>query len=153
MKYVDTILEPGETLRYRTSVSRMVYQWPALITIFIGWIFFQSNDWGNPAFDRLACAGFAFCAFILFRTWLKRLRTEIAVTDRRIIYKVGIGRRSTEELNMDAIARVCLRQSFVGRWFDFGVVEVDGAVWSESFLVDSPLALRASMTRSGGDHA
>ena len=44
--------------------------------------------------------------------WFKRWTTEIAVTDKRIIYKTGFIKRHTEEMNMDKVASVDVDQSF-----------------------------------------
>jgi uncharacterized membrane protein YdbT with pleckstrin-like domain len=50
--------------------------------------------------------------------------TEIAVTDRRIIYKRGFINRHTEEMNMDKVASVDVDQSILGRILDYGTVHV-----------------------------
>jgi hypothetical protein len=149
------IMEPGEVLRYRTSLSRMIYRWPALIAILITWGLFQWNDWHNPSVVALAFLAFIFCSLNFFRVWIRRLMTEVAVTDRRIIHKTGFLWRSTEELNMESIESINVKQSIIGRMLDYGFVVVrgSGSTWSGgTFIVDSPLALRATMTRSGGSH-
>ena len=46
--------------------------------------------------------------------WFIRWITEIAVTDRRIIYKRGFINRHTEEMNMDKVASVDVDQSILG---------------------------------------
>ena len=188
-RYVDLALEPGEVLRHRTTLSRIIYKWPAIITIAVTWMLFQANEWGDPNFDTLAFFGFALCACLFMSTWTERYTTEIAVTSRRLIYKTGFVRRTTDELNMDKIASVKLNQSTWGRWLDYGDIRVNGVWggdwgvrqsapwrWWYIFLpplwvffllrrlvrgnsrnlplpVDSPLALRASMTQSGGANA
>ena len=51
--------------------------------------------------------------------WFKRFGTEIAVTDRRAIYKTGLVQRDTTEINMAKIESVDVRQSMIGRFFGF----------------------------------
>jgi uncharacterized membrane protein YdbT with pleckstrin-like domain len=58
----------------------------------------------------------------LFRQWI----TEIAVTDRRIIYKRGFIRRVTAEMNMDKVESVDVTQSILGRLLDYGSIHVRG---------------------------
>ena len=56
--------------------------------------------------------------------WFIRWITEIAVTDRRIIYKRGFITRHTDEMNMDKVASVDVDQSILGRMLDYGTVHV-----------------------------
>jgi uncharacterized membrane protein YdbT with pleckstrin-like domain len=58
--------------------------------------------------------------------WLKRFGTEIAVTNRRVIYKTGLIRRHTTEINMDKIESVDVDQSVLGRLFGYGTVTIRG---------------------------
>ena len=58
--------------------------------------------------------------------WFIRWITEIAVTDRRIIYKRGFITRHTEEMNMDKVASVDVDQSILGRMLDYGTIHVMG---------------------------
>jgi PH (Pleckstrin Homology) domain-containing protein len=114
------------------------------------------NAWDDQRVVGWAICAFLFCGFFFFTKWQRRLLTEIAVTDRRIIYKTGewTGSRSTDEVNLEAIRGVSLRQNTFDRWFDYGYVIVDDGSWSGSgFCIDSPLAMGATMTQSGGGHA
>jgi hypothetical protein len=56
-------------------------------------------------------AGFAVLTAI--KEWLEQWITEIAVTDRRVIYKTGLIRQ-TAEMNMDKIESVKVDQSLLG---------------------------------------
>ena len=58
--------------------------------------------------------------------WFIRWITEIAVTDRRVIYKRGFITRHTEEMNMDKVESVDVDQSILGRLLDYGTVHVIG---------------------------
>jgi uncharacterized membrane protein YdbT with pleckstrin-like domain len=93
------------------------------------------------------------------RAWFIRWITEIAVTDRRIIYKRGFINRHTEEMNMDKVASVDVDQSILGRVLDYGTIHVLGTGGAQSVddgnrargiehlhLIASPLALRNAIT-------
>src|SRR5215203_5016236 len=64
--------------------------------------------------ERIAAGG----ANAAVPAWLKRFGTEIAVTDRRVIYKTGLVQRDTTEINMAKIESVDVSQSILGRVFD-----------------------------------
>ena len=80
----------------------------------------------------------------MFPAWLRRLSTEIAVTDRRIILKRGLIQRHTIEINMDKVESVDVDQSILGRIFDYGTVTVHGTGAGIEPLcnVSAPIALR-----------
>jgi uncharacterized membrane protein YdbT with pleckstrin-like domain len=72
------------------------------------------------------------------------LSTEIAVTDRRIIYKRGLIQRHTIEINMDKVESVDVDQSILGRLFDYGTITVRGTGEGIEPLrnISTPIALR-----------
>ena len=91
--------------------------------------------------------------------WFIRWITEIAVTDRRIIYKRGFIYRHTAEMNMDKVASVDVDQSILGRMLDYGTVHVFGIGAGQTtdgnnrvrgiehlHRIASPLALRNAIT-------
>src|SRR5829696_7458968 len=85
----------------------------------------------------------ALAGVLLFiPAWLKR--TEIAVTDRRVIYKTGLVQRETTEINMAKIESVDVSQSILGRVFDFGTLTIRGTgeTIEELRNIASPLQFR-----------
>jgi uncharacterized membrane protein YdbT with pleckstrin-like domain len=76
--------------------------------------------------------------------WFVRVSTEIVVTDKRIIHKVGWIARRTEEINITKVETVDVAQGIVGRIFDFGTVLIKGigGSWEPLRRVASPLQLR-----------
>ena len=63
---------------------------------------------------------------LLIQQWLQCWVTEIAVTNRRVIYKKGLIRRQTNEMNMDKVESVKIDQSILGRMLDYGSVTILG---------------------------
>ena len=63
---------------------------------------------------------------LLIQQWFRWWITEIAVTDRRVIYKKGLVRRQTNEMNMDKVESVKINQSILGRLLDYGDVPILG---------------------------
>jgi uncharacterized membrane protein YdbT with pleckstrin-like domain len=150
MNYIDSILEPGETVRFRTTVSWTIYV--PTILLAIGALAITA---AAASFADLAFLGW-FAAIILalaaigafFRAWFRRWTTEIAVTDRRIILKRGLIRRHTVEMNMQKVESVDVDQTLVGRLFNYGNVTIRGT--GSSFeplrMIDEPLKLRTTVT-------
>ena len=146
MSYVNSVLQPGENLQALSTLHWLVYG-RALIALVAALAFFIASrqvrpEWRN--FPGIA-AVFAAVAIILFvPAWLRRLGTEIAVTDRRIILKRGLIQRHTIEINMDKVESVDVDQSILGRIFDYGTVTVHGTGAGIEPLsnVSAPIALR-----------
>jgi uncharacterized membrane protein YdbT with pleckstrin-like domain len=60
-------------------------------------------------------------AFVLaFRAWFIRWTTEIAVTDRRVIFRRGFIQWHTDEMHMDKIESADVDQSVLGRLLNYG---------------------------------
>jgi uncharacterized membrane protein YdbT with pleckstrin-like domain len=78
---------------------------------------------------------------------LHQLGTEIAVTDRRVIYKRGFINRYTVEMNVSKIETVDVDQSFWGRLLGYGTVIVrgTGAGIEPLRMVTNPMALRSAI--------
>jgi uncharacterized membrane protein YdbT with pleckstrin-like domain len=150
MSYVDSILEPGETIRYRTKVSWTVYT-PALLlalcalaALIAGSIY---TDMVNIGW--FAAIVFALAAIVAFvPAWFRRWTTEIAVTDRRVILKRGLIRRHTVEMNMQKVESVDIDQTLAGRLFNYGNISIrgTGSTFETLRLIDSPLKLRTTVT-------
>jgi uncharacterized membrane protein YdbT with pleckstrin-like domain len=150
MSYVDSILEPGEHIRYRTTVSSTVYFPALLLAVFaFGFLIVGANHRDTEEFFwflTIVSAIAAIGAFI--PAWFRRLTTEIAVTDRRIILKRGFIRRSTIEMNMQKVESIDVDQTLAGRLFNYGNVTIrgTGSSFATLRLIDSPLKLRTSVT-------
>ena len=149
MDYVERILQPGEQVRHISSIHWIVY-WPgvavALLAVVAYWF---SETRYLTGFWRYTGYALALVAVILLvQQWFQWWITEIAVTDRRVIYKKGLIRRHTNEMNMDKVESVQIDQSVLGRLLDYGDVTILGT--GEGFetlrTVANPIELRNSIT-------
>jgi uncharacterized membrane protein YdbT with pleckstrin-like domain len=150
MSYVDRILEPGETIRYRTTVSWTIYAPAILLAIGAAAAAIAGAAYSDYAkLWWLVAIVLAIAAAVTFiPAWFRRWTTEIAVTDRRIILKRGLIRRHTIEMNMQKVESVDIDQTLIGRLFNFGNVAIRGTGSSFETLrtIDSPLKLRTTVT-------
>ena len=89
----------------------------------------------------LGCLG-AF--WKLLSAWITQWTTEIAVTDKRIIHKVGLIQRKTIEMNMSRVESVSVDQSIHGRLLGYGDISVrgTGSGLSPFILIAHPLEFR-----------
>ncbi|HUI95010.1 MAG TPA: PH domain-containing protein [Xanthobacteraceae bacterium] len=152
MSYVRNVLQPGETIRYTTTIHWIIYLPGLLLLVLSGlayWMAFQPVT-GSAYRVWLSIAGFmlACSAIALFVAWFRRWTTEMAVTNRRIIFKRGFIRRHTIEMNLDKVESVDVDQSLLGRIFDYGDILVRGVgVGIEPLKnIGSPIAFRNHVT-------
>jgi uncharacterized membrane protein YdbT with pleckstrin-like domain len=151
MSYVEGVLQPGEQVRHISSIHWIVF-WPgvavALLAVAAYW--FGDTRLLPTAWLYTAYALALVAVFLLVQKWYQRWITEIAVTNRRVIYKRGFVRRETNEMNMDKVESVQVDQSVIGRMFDFGTVKILGT--GEGFealrTISSPIKLRNSIITS-----
>src|SRR3954449_7701582 len=150
MSYVQRVLQPGEEVRHTASIHWVVY-WPGALVLILAIVVYGYAHTGQHAtrvWDIVA-AGLAVIALgFLFREWFTWWTTEIAVTNRRIIYKEGFIRRNTVEMHMDKVESVDVDQSILGRLFDYGdvIIHGTGAGLEPLPYIDHPLELRNHIT-------
>jgi uncharacterized membrane protein YdbT with pleckstrin-like domain len=149
MGYVQDVLQPGEQVRRISSIHWIGY-WPGvaflLLAVVAYWLSETRLLQGIWRYAAYALAGIG--VVLLIQQWLRWWVTEIAVTDRRVIYKKGLIRRHTNEMNMDKVESVQIDQSVLGRLLDYGDVTILGT--GEGFetlrTVANPIELRNSIT-------
>jgi hypothetical protein len=94
-------------------------------------------------------AGILLSAAVTVRT------SELVITDRRVLIKVGFIQRRTFEMFISKIESVAVFQSMMGRLFDYGTVEIRGTGGSsESFAtIAAPLPFRDAiqLVQSGSE--
>jgi uncharacterized membrane protein YdbT with pleckstrin-like domain len=148
--YVDSVLQPGETVAFRSNIHWLIYLRAAVLALLVVaglvWWLLVRNDPEQtkiPAWGLMAFGGFfAITSFI--GAWFTRWTTEIAATDRRIIYKRGFVRRITIEMNMDKVESIDVHQSILGRIFNYGdiVVRGTGTGLEPLRMIEKPIAFR-----------
>jgi uncharacterized membrane protein YdbT with pleckstrin-like domain len=154
MRYVDHVLQPGETIRHVTSVSRLGYLeglvlWLIAIVLLVYLAPWSQHSPGLALAAWIAvAAAFIVGAVLLIRQWWRRFTTEVAVTDRRIIYKTGFINRHTVEMHMDKVESVDVDQTILGRLLNYGDVTIRGTgeTMERLTMIDHPIELRNHIT-------
>jgi uncharacterized membrane protein YdbT with pleckstrin-like domain len=140
MSYVNSVLQPGERVVVRGRLHWIVY-WHAIALLVLGLVLLaweQSLGASAMLMQITAVVFFVLVVVSFAYAWFIRWITEIAVTDRRIIYKRGFITRHTAEMNMDKVASVDVDQSILGRMLDYGTVHVLGTGGAPSADRDRP---------------
>ena len=153
MSYLQRILQPGETLRYVGRLHWIIYL-PGLvlfaIAVAVSVVIVATNEPGNLMPYLLGILEVLMLASLLtlLAAAVRRWTTEIAVTDRRVIFKRGLIRRHTVEMNMDKVETVDVDQSLAGRLLGYGDIVVRGTGSSiEPFRkIAAPLDFRNQVT-------
>jgi uncharacterized membrane protein YdbT with pleckstrin-like domain len=143
--YVDTNLNAGEDVVYRTGTHPIVYLVPAffiLLGIGLGGFGLRSVGLAVLALGVLALAG----------AWIRQWSSEFAVTNRRVIVKVGLISRRTIEINMSKVESIEVNQDIFGRILNYGTILVIGTGGTkEPFdLISEPLAFRRAVQSQQG---
>ena len=153
MRYVRRVLQPGETIVYSTKLHWIVYLWAIFLLIIClalaiaAWS--QADKQNISLALAIAAAIFALLALSsAFRAFIRRTTTELAITDRRVIYKTGLIARHTVEMNRRQVESVDVNQSVPGRMIGYGTIIVRGTGGSLEPMrqIDSPLTFRNYIT-------
>lgn len=150
MGYVASVLRPDEKLTYETALSWAMYI-PGLIALAAAVIvYFVAKAFALPWYWSEIVGGVLALGaiYMLAREWFERWTTEIAITNKRIILKRGFIRRDTVEMSIDRVESVDVKQSLLGRVFDYGDVIVRGTGTGMAPIrkIDSPLKFRSHVT-------
>ena len=144
MSYIKHVLQPGEIIRYQGSVHWILCLLPLFLAVVA-----VAAAFGPQGFI-VAAICFAVAIVLALRAWFIRWTTEIAVTDRRVIYAQGFIQRRSVEVHMDKIESVDVDQSVLGRLFNYGNVTIHGTGTTLEPLrdIDRPIEFRNQVTAS-----
>jgi len=146
MSYVQKTLQPGELLIYRTSLHWIVFV-PSIGGIAAGLaIHFYAGQLGTMS-GVVSNAGLALVivgVVMGISVWIQYISTEMAITNRRVIAKVGFIWRRTIEMERQKVESVSVNQSILGRILDYGTIIVrgTGSTLEPMSNIDSPMEFR-----------
>lgn len=136
MGYVENNLISDEYVTYRARLHWIVMLWPtivAAILAFGGVIMLVSTvavrnqqDVSSGAIAGVSILVFALGAVVFLLGWLRRASSEFAVTNKRVIFKIGVLRKRTAEMFLNKIESIGADQGIAGRVFGYGTIVVRG---------------------------
>jgi len=151
MKYLQRVLQPGETVVHESRLHPLIFL-PALLLLALAIaLLVASMQFTGDVKIGLQAAAAIFAVFAIAswaRAAIRRATTELAVTDRRVIYKAGLLARHTLEMNRSKVESVDVDQSILGRIFGFGTIIVRGTGGSLEpiRMISDPLTFRSHIT-------
>jgi uncharacterized membrane protein YdbT with pleckstrin-like domain len=154
MRYVDHVVQPGETIRYVTGVSWAGYLpglalWLIAVVLFLAVAPWSQDSAAIALVGWIAVtAAFVVGAVLLIKHWWQRFTVEIAVTDRRVIYREGFIRRHSFEMHLDKVESVEVEQTILGRVFNYGDITIRGTgdTMERAEMIDRPIDFRNHVT-------
>ncbi len=148
MSYVEKTLQPGEMIVHRTRLHWIVFL-PAIVVLIAGLLAFALGPRaeGEMLVKLVRTLGLAMIVFSLIlavSVWIQFISTEMAITNRRVVAKVGFIWRRTIEMERQKVESVSVDQSIVGRLLDYGTIIVrgTGSTLEPMANIDSPLEFR-----------
>src|SRR5512143_1587316 len=115
MSYIDSNLLEGERVVFRTRLHWLLFLGPVILTIFVlfpmAW-FLASGTWKNYAWLPLVLG-----LLIILAAFIKRQSSDFAVTNKRIMMKVGVFRMHSIGLLLSKVEAIAVDQSLLGRIF------------------------------------
>ena len=152
MNYVERVLQPDETVLHAARLHWFIYLKAILLLILalVCVVLASGSDapgiaiplWIGAAVFGVVGAWSGLVAFI------RQATTELALTDRRVIYKTGLFKRHTMEMNRSKVETVGVDQSVLGRLLNYGTVIVRGTGGSFEPIpqIEDPLRFRNHIT-------
>ncbi|MEO6748261.1 MAG: PH domain-containing protein [Casimicrobiaceae bacterium] len=158
MSYIDSNLLAGEQVVFRTRLHWLLFLVPVLVCVVVllpaAW-FVAHSTWSGYAWTPVALA-----AVILLAAFIKRQSSDFAVTNKRVMMKVGVLSTRSIELLLNKIEAITVNQNFTGRIFGYGDIVVTGSGGTrEAFShIEAPLEFRRAVqsvtdTQSGAARA
>lgn len=164
--YVNAVLGKGERVEYQAQVALSSY-WLALP--FGGLCLLSATAMIVMASSGTSVEG-ALMGSKVYGLWaalailpplLTRQTSELVITNRRIIAKVGLLRRRSIEVNLEKIESIRVDQGPVARLMDYGNVHIIGTGGSQQPIrrIAAPLAFRRQFDEvlqragRGSDHS
>lgn len=91
-------------------------------------------------------------AVILLWPFLARKSTELVITDKRVIVKLGLVSTHSIEIRFEKIETVRVTQGLIGRMLNFGDITITGTGSTFDPIPDitNPLAFRAALNQAMG---
>src|SRR6202012_564645 len=137
-------LLPNEEITYRARLHRIIYFLPDCILLVAILVGLGGGGW-------IAAGGGAAIGVVLFiPPWIRSASSEFAITNKRVLIKLGLVRRHSLELLLQKVEGIGVDQSGPGRVPGYGTITVSGlGETKESFrMISDPLEFRRQVQAS-----
>lgn len=162
MAYLDTL---GENIVYEAKTTKWIFAIPLFLAIWGFYSFYIDTQTlvnlgkeGLSSGELLTAVdapkSFSTATFLMaiavilgIRAFIIYWTTELAITEKRVVAKYGLIRRTTIELRLDKVESVMVKQGFLGRILNYGDVVVVGTGASGTPIpyIAEPLEFRTQL--------
>lgn len=134
MGYVEQNLISGEQVAYRTGLHWIVLLRAIIVAAVLGLLgvvmLAESSEVKDAQFGQVVTgvgiAAIVIAAIYLLAAVIRRSGAEFAVTNKRVIFKTGVMRRSSEEIFLNKVESVTVNEGMLGRALNYGTINVRG---------------------------
>jgi len=134
VRYVEQNLISGEQVAYRSTwhwvvLLRSIIVAVVLTILGVVMLVEASNIQGDQyrgAIKILGVVAIAIGVLDLVAAMIRRSGAEFAVTNKRVIFKTGLMKRSSEEIFLSKIESVTVNEGLWGRALNYGTINVRG---------------------------
>ncbi len=160
--YIDENLLEDERIVYKARLHKIIFFYPVLwmVIAITAWILIPGDrllgDTGIEVADVRMWVSAFFAVLGLLQglvIFIKYITSEYAVTDQRLMVKIGLIRRSTFELFLKRLEGIQVDQSIPGRILGYGTITASGTGGlQDSFvMISSPLTFRTHIQKCAAE--
>ncbi len=143
MGFVERNLLPNEQVTYRATLHWIIYLLPVIMLLAAIALALALNGVAGMVVGALGL-------LLLIPPWIKSSSSEFAITNKRVVIKVGLIRRHSLELLLQKVEGIGVDQGIVGRILGYGTITVSGVGGTkEAFQrISNPLEFRRQVQAS-----
>ena len=151
MSYVSSVLGRDEAVQSEANVSLLPFFLDLIfgVALFVGGIIslgmtLKGKLGAIPLETVLGGGLILWGLFVLVKPIIIKETTELVITNRRIIAKVGLISRHTIEINLSKVESISVSQSILGRLLNYGDLEIVGTGGTREpiLYISEPLMFR-----------
>jgi uncharacterized membrane protein YdbT with pleckstrin-like domain len=143
MGFVERNLLPNEQVTYRATLHWIIYLVPVIVLLAGAALAFAFGGFAGIVVG-------AFGLLMMIPPWIKSSSSEFAITNKRVVIKVGLIRRHSLELLLQKVEGIGVDQGIIGRILGYGTITVSGVGGTkEAFQrISNPLEFRRQVQAS-----
>jgi membrane protein YdbS with pleckstrin-like domain len=149
MSYVDKNLMDGEQVFYRARRHWTIFGGAIAflcvgVALSVGVRVWGPSEWAGDVSLIVLALGILATLIKAIPAWIDRTTSEFAVTNKRVIIKVGWVRRRSLETLLSKVEGIEVNQGICGRVFDYGTIVITGTGGSKETFeqIGAPLLFR-----------
>lgn len=143
MSYLDDHLLPGEHIVYRARLHWTIFL-TSIVVVLLGVALAILLQIVEPAYWYAALALAGVGLLLAIGPAVRYLTSEFAVTDKRVLGKLGFIERESKETLLSKVEAIAIDQGVIGRILGFGTVTITGTGGTQELFprISEPLEFR-----------